>query len=243
MEENKMTPQEYFDAVKDRKHTITDEQLKVVYDNCLEMLNKYKITGQTKGMAKLIFHLDCIEKEREIVKMGIDIFVYRDDIEFYIDNVADDIVKIIDLESYEREIPDEIVAVIERVKDKFDQLYIVFTDYTGEVERQVQAERRSKDPILFGVFQSKKTRSVIDRFYYLGDWIDEYCDLTLDKMVNESAKAGRRNITHSIKTPEDIAELREQLSAITERGNRFIVTTPKKESFFDKVKTFFTRKK
>jgi len=40
------------------------EQLKAVYDNCLEMLNKYKITGQTKGMAKLIFHLDCIEKER-----------------------------------------------------------------------------------------------------------------------------------------------------------------------------------
>lgn len=243
MEENKMTPQEYFDAVKDRKHTITDEQLKVVYDNCLEMLNKYKITGQTKGMAKLIFHLDCIEKEREIVKMGIDTFVYRDDIEFYIDNVADDIVKIIDLESYEREIPDEIVAVIERVKDKFDQLYIVFTDYTGEVERQVQAERRSKDPILFGVFQSEKTRSVIDRFYYLGDWVDEYCDLTLDKMVNESAKAGRRNITHSIKTPEDIEELREQLSAITERDNRFIVTTPKKKSFFDKIKTFFTRQK
>ncbi len=246
MEENKMTPQEYFDVVKDRKHTITDEQLKVVYDNCLEMLNKYKITGQTKGMAKLIFHLDCIEKEREIVKMGIDTFVYRDDIEFYIDNVADDIVKIIALESYEREIPDEIVAVIERVKDKFDQLYIVFTDYTGEVERQVQAERRSKDPILFilfGVFQSEKTRSVIDRFYYLGDWVDEYCDLTLDKMVNESAKAGRRNITHSIKTPEDIEELREQLSAITERDNRFIVTTPKKKSFFDKIKTFFTRQK
>lgn len=50
-----MTPQEYFDAVKDRKHMITDEQLKVVYDNCLEMLNKYKITGQTKGMGKTHF--------------------------------------------------------------------------------------------------------------------------------------------------------------------------------------------
>lgn len=243
MEESKMTPQEYFDAVKDRKHNITDEQLKAVYDNCLEMLNKYKITGQTKGMAKLIFHLDCIEKEREIVKMGVDTFVYRDDIEFYIDNVADDIVKIIDLESYEREIPDEIVAIIEQVKDKFDQLYVVFTDYTGEVERQVQAERRSKDPILFGVFQNEKTRSVIDRFYYLGDWVDEYCDLTLDKMVNESANAGRRNITHHIKTPEDIAELREQLGTITTRNNLFVMTTPKKKTFFGQIKTFFTKKK
>ena len=45
-----MTPQEYFDVIKDRKHSITDEKLKNVYDNCLEMLNKYKITGQTNGM-------------------------------------------------------------------------------------------------------------------------------------------------------------------------------------------------
>lgn len=121
--------------------------------------------------------------------MGITTFVYRDDIEFYINNVASDVVKIIDIENYEREIPDEIVDVISKVKDKFDQLYIVFTDYTGAVERQVAQERRQKDPILFGTFQEGSTRSVIDRFYYLGDWIDEYCDLTLDKMVNETKKS------------------------------------------------------
>lgn len=63
-------------------------------------------------------------------------------VEFYISNVASDVVKIIDIESYEREIPDEIVEVIGRVKDKFDQLYIVFTDYTGTVERQVEQEHR-----------------------------------------------------------------------------------------------------
>lgn len=84
-------------------------------------------------MEKLLFHLECIEKEREIVSMGINTFVYRDDIEYYINNVASDIVKIIELERYEREIPDEIVEVIAKVKDKFDQLYIVFTDYTGGV--------------------------------------------------------------------------------------------------------------
>lgn len=170
MEEIKeLTPQEYFEQVKERKHSITDEELLKVYDNCLELLNKYKITWQKKGMRKLLFHLDCIEKEREIVKMGITTFIYRDDIEEYIDTVAKDTVKIIELENYEREIPDEIVEVIGRVRDKFDQLYIVFTDYTGKVERQVQKERRAKDPILFGVFQNQTSRTVIDRFYYLGD--------------------------------------------------------------------------
>lgn len=182
--ENELTPSEYFNIVKDKKQHITDEDLVKVYDNCLTLLNKYKITGQTKGMKKLIFHLECIEKEREIVKMGINTFIYKDDIEKYIDNIAKDVVKIIELENYEREIPDEIIETISQVKDKFSQLYVVFTDYTGKIEQEVVKERREKDPILFGTFQDKNTRTIIDRFYFLGDWIDEYCDLTLDKMVN-----------------------------------------------------------
>lgn len=193
-------------------------------------------------MEKLLFHLNCIEKEREIVAMGIDTFVYRDDIEFYINEVASDVVKIIDIESYEREIPDEIVAIIERVKDKFDQLYIVFTDYTGKVERQVEKERRRKDPILFGTFQNGKTRSVIDRFYYLGDWVDEYCDLTLDKMVNETQKVGKRNIVHTIKTSNDIDELKEQLAALNKTNNGFVMVETKKKGFFERIRTFLTGK-
>lgn len=240
IEENKLSPQEYFDIVKERKHHITDKELQDIYDNCLELLNKYKITGQKIGMEKLIFHLDCIEKERDIVAMGIDTFVYRDDIEFYIDKVASDVVKIIDLESYEREIPDEIVDIIAKVKDKFDQLYIVFTDYTGKIERQVEAERRRKDPILFGTFQNSKTRSVIDRFYYLGDWIDEYCDLTLDKMVNETKDIKGRSIIRNIKTPEDIKELKKQLNSLTPNNGSFIIEP--KTSFFENIKTFFSRR-
>lgn len=244
MDEKELSPQEYFDIVKERKQHITDEQLQDVYNNCLELLSKYKITGQTVGMHKLLFHLDCIEKEREIVKMGIDTFVYRDDIEFYISEVASDVVKIIDIESYEREIPDEIVDIIGQVKDKFDQLYIVFTDYTGKVERKVEEERRRKDPILFGTFLNAETRSVIDRFYYLGDWVDEYCDLTLDKMVNETKNLGQRDIVRTIKTPEDIVELKEQLKSLTPRGDTFVISAEQKNaSFFDNIKTFFSRKK
>lgn len=243
MNTDRLSPAEYFGAIKERKTHVTDEDLKQVYDNCLELLNKYKITGQVKGMRKLLFHLECIEKEREIVKAGIDTFVYRDDIEYYIDNVADDVVKIIDIQSYEREIPDEIVKVIEEVGSMFDQLYIVFTDYTGDMERKVEEERRSKDPILFGVFQDNKSRSVVDRFYYLGDWVDEYCDLTLDKMVNESLGAGNRDITHTIHTPKDIEELKAQLNALQPQNDTFVVSRkPKEKTFFDKVKTFLQKK-
>ncbi len=132
-----LTPSEYFEIIKGKKNTIDDQELVNIYDNCLTLLNKYKITGQTKAIKKLIFHLETIEKERSIVQAGIDTFVYRDDIEEFIENISKDTVKIQDLESYEREIPDDVVAVLETVKDKFDQFYVVFTDYTGKVEKQV----------------------------------------------------------------------------------------------------------
>lgn len=242
--ESELTPQQYFNEIKERKHNITDDELIKVYDNCLELLNKYKITGQKKGMKKLMFHLECIEKEREIVKMGINTFIYRDDIEEYIDSVEKDTVKIIELENYEREIPDDIVSIIEKVKDKFDQLYVVFTDYTGKVERQIEKECREKDPILFGTFQNQSNRTVIDRFYYIGDWEDEYCDLTLDKMVNETEKVGMRNITKTISTPKDIVELKEQLDSLESKNNIYIVTNEvKKKNVFTNIKSFLTRSK
>jgi len=237
-EQKQLNPSEYFEIVKARKQTVTDEDLSRIYDNCLDLLSKYKITGQIAGMRKLLFHLESVEAEREIVKMGITTFIYRDDINEYIDNIAKDTVKIIELERYEREIPDEIVAVIEKVKDKFDQLYVLFTDYTGQVERQVAKERREKDPILFGTFQNERTKTVIDRFYFLGDWEDEYCDLTLDKMVNEVEASKKRNIVRTVNTPEDIEELKRQLKELVPSNNSFKIDHTQKKGVFKKIRSF-----
>lgn len=235
------TPSEYFQNIKDKRNSIDDEELVKIYDNCLFLLNKYKKTGQNKAIKKLIFHLKTIEKEREIVSLGIDTFVYRDDIEEFIENIAKDMVKIQDLESYEREIPDDVVAKLETVREKFDQFYIVFTDYTGRVEKQVAKSRRDKDPILFGTFQDQTSRTVIDRFYFIGDWEDEYCDLTLDKMVNEVAKAKNKNIAIDIKTPEDIEALEKQLLLLEEQQNdRFTMNRTIKRGFFYRLKSLFT---
>jgi hypothetical protein len=231
--------------LKDKKNKIDDDVLTNIYDNCLSLLSKYKMTDQHITMRKLIFHLETIEKEREIVKMGINTFVYQDEVTHFIKDVADDVVKIIELHKYEREIPDDIAKIVNQVKDNFDEFYIVFTDYTGEAERQVQKERRDKDPILFGAFQDEVTSTVIDRFYFLGDWEDEYCDLTLDKMVNAVKAKEKRNIEHTIKKPEDIEELKTQLALLSRnpRNTSFIVSNEKKVSFFKKIKSFLTMHK
>ena len=170
-----LNPSEYFNNLKDKVQNITDEELVEFYQGCLTLVEKYKITGQKRVIQKLRFLVDCVEKEREAVKLGINSFVYREDIEEYIDNISKDVVKIIELENYPREIPDEIVDIISKTKDIFDQFYVVFTDYTGEIEKQVSKERRDKDPILFGSFQKKSEQEnafsrqeivMSDRFYF-----------------------------------------------------------------------------
>lgn len=231
-----LTPSEYFQQIKDKKQTITDAKLEQMYESCLVLIEKYKKTGQVKGLEKLIFHIETLEKEHLLLKEhGIDTFVMSDDITDFIENVADKAVKIIELKNYEREIPDEIADTVANVKHLFDEMYVVFTDYTGEVERKVEKERRDKDPILFGTFQDIKTGTLVERFYFLGDWEDDYCDLTLGKMVSQMKKKTQKDIQHSIKTPVDVQSLREELSFL-ETGRK---PQPKNETFMDKVKSKF----
>lgn len=239
-----VNPSEYFNDLKDKIQNITDEELIEFYQGCLSLVEKYKITGQKRVIQKLRFLVDCVEKEREAVKLGINSFVYREDIEEYIDNVSKDVVKIIELENYPREIPDEIVNIIAKTKDIFDQFYVVFTDYTGEVEKQIQKERRDKDPILFGSFQKNTSINgfnrqeivMSDRFYFLGDWVDEYCDLTMDKFL----KAAGKEKLKEIGTPKNIDEIRMELNRLDD--NLKIIENAPKKSFFKKIKSMLKKK-
>lgn len=241
-----LTAQQYFDMVKEKKNKVTDEALTKVYENADILLKKAMITKQVSAAKKLVFHLETIEKERELVKMGIDTFIYKDDIEEFIDNVSKDTVKIIELERYEREVPDEIVEVVASTSHLFDKLYVVFTDYTGKIEKQAMQERqKEKDPILFGTFQDKSNRVIIDRFYFLGDWEDEYCDLTLDKMVSEMKSIANKDVIRKISTPSSLDEIKEQLKSLEPKNNTFIMSNRKdesKKSFFGKVRTFLFKR-
>lgn len=246
----KLTPSEYFTNIKAQRNTVTDESLNKYYDSVLLMFKKCSDTGQKEAVNKLIFLTDVIKKEHELVKLGINQFIYRDKIQEFIAGVEKKVVKVIKLEDYERAIPDEIVEAIVKTKDIFDGFYVVFTDYTGAEGRKVEQKKRDRDPILFGVFT--KGEMVCDRFYVVGDWIDEYCDLTLDKMLDEySKKHDGENISHEIIEPQTRDELARLMAAYTKNNDkkehshddyRVMVDydLPMKEkhkSFFDKVRS------
>lgn len=252
-----LNPYEYFQNVKSKVQEMDDEKLSKVYANAVRLANLYNTTGQVKGLRKLIFHIESIMKEKKVLEAGITKYIYRSDIEDYIQNVADKQVVILDIANYERVIPDEVIQAMIKVKDLFDEFYVVCTDYNGELSKQVQKERREKDPILFGVFLDRDKQAINERFYYIGDWVDEYCDLTLDKLVTEMKEETDADVLNDIdvKIPETENELKEQLNQLqlneeTLNGDMTEITlissgttnTQKKKSFFDKVKTFMGRK-
>lgn len=192
-----LTPQEYFDRLKKLKNESSYGFLQSLQEHGEGLLRKYVATGQSRAAERVMFTLEVIQRERTLVEKGVTTFVYKDDIENYIEHVADKAVKLIELRNYIRDIPDEIAAVVQETKNLFDEFYVLFTDYTGKAEREVEKSRRSKDPILFGTFSTSATvangrrnanRVLIDRFYYLGDWEDEYCDLTFDRMMEDFAR-------------------------------------------------------
>lgn len=219
-EQVELTPTSYFEYVKEQKNTSNSKDLDEFRENALYLIEKYRLTNQVRGMKKLMFIIDMIEKEKDAIALGINKYVYLEDIKEFIEKVADEVVKIIRLEDYPREIPDDVIEEYLKVKDIFDRFYVVFTDYTGEAEKQVEKSRRDKDPILFGAFYNKDEEDLNEKFYYIGDWIDEYCDLTLDKMVIEMKGHGKGNIARKAIIPNTIEELRTELEGyVYHRGS------------------------
>lgn len=219
------TEKKYFSFLKNQKKNITKNK---AFSNILKiqkMIKKADKIGQKKHSKELLLILRATREELKLIDMGIDTFLYESDVQKYIDDISYNTVKTIELYRYPREIPDEITETIESVNDIFDDFIILYTDYTGEETKKALDEReKERDPIIFGIF--KDGDDMTEKLYYLGDWEDEYCDLTLSKIIEESPEIVK-NISCS-----DILEETEKM-----------LTEERKEEEVKKRKGFFFKRR
>lgn len=243
-DKDSVTPSVYFEYVKGLKQKLSSEDQNIVIDTALKMLEKTKLTGQT-GMAKELAHqVDLALRELNAAKDGFDIFIDRKDVERYIEKISNKEVKIIELEKYERDIPDTIVDKLALAKKHFDQIYIVFTDYTQKETKKVAKERRDKDPIMFGAFHdvdedNRNHIYVEDKMFFIADWTEEKCDLTLEEIVRDTKDKENVDITYKITTPADEEEVKTMLKSYTMPA----MDSYKPVSLFEKIKQKVSRKK
>jgi len=219
----KLTPSEYFEYIKSKKHEMTEEKLRAAYENMEALAKRFAITGQTKAVEKLKFLEECFLLEMPVVKAGYTQYVERWVLEDYINNLTDKCVFIQEMKNYERDFPDEVIEEILKAKEVFgDNLYVVFTDYTKKEARKVAKSRREKDPILFGALSVETrghTKVILDRLYYICDWIDEFCDLTLDNLVSDYknlTKDKSNRILHNVPRLDRRPDLDDAMKNITE---------------------------
>lgn len=214
-----LTPKEYFDILKGSAEKADEEQIQVLLNNAVKLINKYRITGQKEGAKKLYnFALLC-EKELKAVKYGITEYITRYTLDEYITKIATKDVVICKLEDYERDIPDDVVDKIAVVKEQnlFDDYYVVFTDYTGGERKKIDKKRKEKDPILLGAHRIGN--QINTRLYHIASWEDEYCDLTLEKMVKEYKDNGKESPVKNVKESyQSLEELKEEYNK-SEKSN------------------------
>ena len=129
-----MSVAEYFEYVKGMKQETDSEHVKKMCEVCMQLLKKFEITGQKSAAKKAGIAADVLKKDLELYDRGITKYVHLDDVSKYLKKVSDHSVKIIELENFPREIPDDVIDRYLEVKDLFDQAFVVFTDYTEQTE-------------------------------------------------------------------------------------------------------------
>lgn len=239
VDETDITPSVYFDYVKGLKEKLNKVEYNIIIDSTLKMIQKCKITKQTTMAKELTHQLELAIKELEAANKGFDIFISRKAIEKYINEVEGKAIKIIELSEYTREIPDQVMDKIAEASEVFDQLYIVFTDYTKKESKRVAKERRDKDPIVFGAFldkestESKSSKDIYveDRLFFVCDWVDEKCDLTLEQIVRDTTGKDNEILTYKVSNPTDMDEVKSYLNSFKEPTDKM-----KPVKLFDKVK-------
>ena len=85
------------------------------------------------------------------------------------------------LKNFSRPIPQEVIDKVAKMNELevFDNYVVLYYDPEGTVYKETAYEEaKRRDPIIFGVIAGSK------KLYYVADWIDEYCDLTLDAFVD-----------------------------------------------------------
>lgn len=199
MTENSPVPfeaKDYFQVIKTNNLTISSESLTVQTYQLVENLKKAKLLGQDKLFNRLKFYIDASKKQVQLIDTQFNTYVESQLISDYIEKVQPkNSVKIVELSRYVRVIPDKNMNDIIKAKELniFDDILILYTDFTNQ-RNETKAEKaviaRNKDPIAFGVFRDKKQEISHPKFFVISDWIDEWCDLNFDKLIDEAIKYG-----------------------------------------------------
>lgn len=172
---------DFFVSVKN-----SEEEIKIVESRAAgyeAALKEAKLTGQQALCEKLEAGLQAFRAESQMLSIGIQKYVTQKTIvDFY--KKCPKGLRLSYIRNYTRRIPPELSKLKTRADELklFDNYVILHYDPQAKSYAETEKEKqerlaKERDPILFGLIKDRED------LYVLGDWVDEYCDLTLDQMA------------------------------------------------------------
>jgi hypothetical protein len=180
----------FFNSVKENTNELNNSDIKEVLDNYKILLENAENNNQVALIDRIKDYSSVLKNELIISESKFNKYLTEEDIvEFH--NKASKHDKyntclcLTYVKNFVKVIPKE-VSELKKEADElmvFDNYVVLHYDYSGKSVDDTKAEKqKKKDPILFGVISGS------NRLYFIGDWIDEYCDLTLDMVIKKIGK-------------------------------------------------------
>lgn len=185
---------DYFEIIKSKQIKITENDLTDTLAIFADEYNTAKMINQTKLVNRLRFYIESTLKQVSLIDTPYTKYVESSLISDYIGAVnPKNSVKIVELERYCRIIPKKNAEMIHAAikLNIFDDILVLYTDLTNqrnETKEEKAVIERNRDPIAFGVFRNKGLEVSNPKFYVITDWVDEWCDLTFEKLISECVK-------------------------------------------------------
>lgn len=169
---------------------MNESEEEVIEKNIKGMKELAEKLGQEELLKNLEATYNFNKRYIENIKpLGVETYVLLSDVKKVLSNTKADITPLLmtTMKEFPRPIPHENAEAISKVQDYFDDVFILYTDYTGKDRAISEDIKKEKDPIAFGVMKTEVDGRTIysEKLFYITDWIDEYCDLTLEKLVSE----------------------------------------------------------
>jgi len=169
-----MTIPEFFRSVRDGV-----EQLELVDKRAAGYAAAIKATvvsGQTAFREKLIKNLVAVRAETQFLAMGLSKYLREETVVEFVKKCPKGL-RLDFMANFTRVIPPELLKLKAEADERgiFDNYVVLHYDPAGKSWAKTEKE---KDPILFGLMDGRRL------LYYIGDWVDEFCDLTLDQIAD-----------------------------------------------------------
>lgn len=201
-EENKipeLTVEEFFSSIKNSKEEL--ELLTERFKSYEAGIKHLKNTGQEALYETMCADLEVHRAETQLYATGHRKLVTEQNIiEFA--KKAPRALQLDWVKNYTRSIPKKVVDVKVKLDelDIFDNYIVIHYNPDGKGTELTEQEKKDKeDPILFGVILGSH------KLYFIGDWVDEYCDLTFDKMIETLGEdaISANDLTANVEMPSE----------------------------------------